>query len=177
MESGLIAAAILALVGLLAEIISRIMAGSADADPELAGHVKEIQDLRKAAVEVRAEIEAQHRASTEAQAQLGDARFKFKSAERRAALVRPYHRLVVENGAPGPGVMRFDASVSHAKAGLEDMKADGKKVINPIYLKEVQVIIWAKSEDAAQKKLETLYPKTDGFDVTFHGPVFGATWS
>ena len=177
MEAGLIAAAILALIGLLAEVISRIIAGSVSVDPELAGHVKEIQDLRKAAVDVRNEIEAQHRASAEAQAALGDARFKYKAAERRASLVRPYHRLVVENGGPGPGLLRFDASVSHPRAGIEEMKAEAKKTINAIYLKEVQVLIWAKSEDAAQKKLDSLYPKSDGFDVTFHGPVFGAAWS
>jgi len=172
--AGFVAAAILGLIGVLAEIIGRVIQGGISADPEVVNHVKEIEDLRRKAGDVRGEIEALQRRSADAQGILTEARLNAKAAERRAALVRIYHRLIVENGAPGPGLRRYDASVSHPKAGMEESKAEQRKMINPIYQKEVQVIIWANSEEAAEKKFIALFPRIDGFDTTFHGAVFGA---
>ena len=162
---------VLAAIGFFAELFRRTLAERLKARPDVIETVKRIEQTRRVATEKRLAIEDLHRRSAEAQGVLAEIRVKANALERRLKSMRRFHKVVAEVGTRKSGQRQFYAAVTNPRAGMASMSGDKAEIINEIFAKEVDVVIWAASEQDALSKLAINYPGFAGYETALQLPL------
>jgi hypothetical protein len=172
MVEAIIGGTLLFALGLVLTFVAQSMLSNALKSPDLVEQRAEIEDALRQAAGLKAKMTKFQADMAESVDDIDRLRNQIKSHETRISRISRNYRIVIELGSPNPKYKRFDGSVFNRNANAT-FAAVGGTAVPTFFAREVQIIIWAENLNSARDLFEKTYPVKDGYNLTFHGEIFG----